>query len=552
MNVTTDVLIIGGGATAYRAAVEAREMGVEVTLVNKASGDTSGGTGYHRYAYRSGYKAAIANTVPQSRPADHIRDVLAGAHGMADEKLVELVAYEAPERFRELVCWGVPFLRDRSGYIRSKGCFGGKPSTVLTRQAGSLVRILAERARKAGVKIVERSMAVDLFVEDGVCLGAIMADSGGDFFTVAASSTVVATGGAGRLFQHSLNPPENTGDGYALGLRGGAVFSNMEFMQMGLGVLGAKADLFISPVVLALRPRITNGNGEEFLHKYLPPDLSVGRCIAEASTHFPFSCEVDGKWLTLAIYREVLAGNGSPQGGVYVDFRDVSGSKSDDQARMFEWLKLHGHDIEREPLEITVFHHAMNGGYTIDDEAQTTIQGLFAAGEVAAGPHGADRPGGHMLAVTQVFGAKAGYHAALRALAANGPTPPRESYVAQHMERWAEVRNQRGNRNANEVIGRIQQLLWENALVARNATGLRTCYTKLNEMSRENSRGSNEVATDFFKPFELTNQLIAAKLVIRAALMRTESRGSHYREDFPARNEGQNQPMVYSISDLGA
>ena len=553
--ILTDVLVIGGGAAACRAAIEANKLDVKVMIIDKGLFGHSGATAYHRIARFSAYMAGISNTVPQNTLEDHYNGVMKSGHGMADKDLVQILANEAPERFRELEMWGMKFIKGEEGYKKftEKSPLPYKKTLLsLTTKGEELLHVLVKQVKERDIKLIEETMVVDLLVTNGICTGVVAVNKKGNISIIEAKSVIVTSGGGGQLFLHSFNPPELTGDGYAMGLRVGAKFMNMEFMQIGIGIVNARKKFLLGHEVWGLFPRIYNKHNEEFVKDYLPEDVSLKQCLTKRSNDFPYSIESSAKWIDISIFKELQKGNGTNNKGIYVDFSNIDIKSSVKFERAYgtlNWLQKQGVDVKKQAIEVAPCHHAFNGGYVINNKAETSIPGLFAAGEVTGGAHGADRPGGHMFAVTQVLGAKAGYHAAIRA--------KKIRYMNINIDQTKFLLKQandllkcNGDIDIKEVKNEVQRVMWENVLTLRNEKDLIDTFKRLSKIEHDTLTNICTKDSHPFTPIEIRNLLAVGKLVTIAALLRRESRGSHFREDYPESDINQAKPINMDNSML--
>jgi succinate dehydrogenase/fumarate reductase flavoprotein subunit len=280
-------------------------------------------------------------------------------------------------------------------------------------------------------------------------------------------------------------------------------------------------------------PRITNGVGREFLADYLPAGISAQQCLQERGGHNPFSVrDQASRYLDVAILKENLAGRGTPHHGCFVDGLNPDRVAPEHRS----WLSYRGIDPAG-TLEVSLVHQCSDGGLYVRETAESDVSGLFAAGEVAAGMHGADRLGGHMMVNSQVFGRRAGKNAAARAKDSNRPFPSAATSDAAvaHIE---EVRALKGDIKPAAVRAGLQRLCWEQMLAVRDAKGLAAVQREIERIKAEDMpRLSVENPADLTQALELGNLLLVGEMVARAAAMRTESRGGHYREDFPERDD---------------
>ena len=535
--IDTDVLVIGGGGAGARAALTAAESGVRVVLALKGLFGTSGATAY-RVASVGGFQAATGLADPDDTPAEHFNDIVRAAQGMCNERLARIVATEAPGVLADLVARGVDLDTENDRPVISTGCFASRPRMYWIRGHGhSIVRVLKPAIAARGVDVRERVIATSLLLADGACAGATLLDRTGRLVAVRARATILCTGGAARLFAPSLVPPEITGDGYALAFRAGAALANLEFMQCGFGVVHPVTYL-LAPHLWRLVPELRNGRGEAFLPRYLPAGLTVDACASARATHFPFSGRGPDRLIDIAAHTELLEGRGTARDAVLVDFRDRSArlpGLPPAVRRRWEYLRQklgeHGMDPEETPVEVSILGHAFNGGVLIDECGRSTLEGLYAAGEAAAGPHGADRLGGNMLMTSQVFGHRAGRAAAQAARTA----PPREidgAALDAEARRLTEMRRPEGRHRLEELLTRLQRRMWRIAIV-RAERSLRDRLDDIAEVEDALRTARAAGPDDLRRVVELENLVLVGRLVTTAALTRRESRGSHYRADFP-------------------
>ncbi len=548
--VETDVLVVGGGGAAARAALEAVRAGVRVTMIMKGRFGESGATAY-KVAETAGLQAATGDDDPCDLAEGHYQDIMAAAQGMSDPKLSRILAEEAHKAIRDLDSFGVKFLRDAQGrYIRSRGCFSSRKLPPrgynVKEHAHPIVVALKDQLTKTNAQIIENTMLTRLIVKDGSCVGAIALNSQGQFLGIRAGAVVLGTGGAGSLFALNLNPPDVTGDGYAAAYSAGAELTNMEFMQAGMGVVFPIRTLLHS-WFSAPRPRLTNSNGVEFLKNYLPEGVTAEACYDVHSTHYPFTSLFISKYIDLAIKKEILQDRGTPHHGVWADFSHLSEDrlvemlvksgrdKAEERWQITKgWYRSLGFDFLSGPCEISLYGHAINGGVLINEEAESSLRGLFACGETAAGPHGADRLGGNMLVTCQVFGARAGIFAALRSKENKADF----SFDVVKEEGQFHLPQRTGILPLSQVREALQWAMWNHLLVVRTEEGINSCLQELERIEAELlPRARIEGPEEVGQYLELMNLFQIAKIICNAAGMRKESRGSHYRDDFPKRDD---------------
>lgn len=520
--VETDVLVIGGGGAAARAALAAQEAGARTTLVVKGWFGWTGlrGAGATGCGICPWWGYSAGRGVPGKPDQEtelNVALVLQAGLGMADRALVRSMVAEQEEARRDLERWGAVIA---SGFPASD-----------RRRLVMVMPGLAYAVRATPIDVRPKTMIVDLLVESGGCVGAVGIDEAGAVTIFRAGATVLATGGDAQLYMLNCHPSCMTGDGYAMAYRAGATLINMEFMQSFLATVQPNVNLMMGGWSWRQYPRITNAAGREFLAGYLPEGISVRQCLHERGGHNPFSVrDRASRYLDVAILKENLAGRGTPHHGCYVEGLDPAKITPEHRA----WLAYRGVDPAGR-LEVSLVHQCSDGGLYVRETAESDVAGLFAAGEVAAGMHGADRLGGHMMVNSQVFGRRAGKNAAARAKHTDRPkTAAAEAALA----RVAAMRSRKGSLDPRSVRAGLQRLCWEQMLAVRSAEGLAAAEREIGRIASEDMpRLRVESPADLIEALELENLLQVGAMVARAASMRRESRGGHYREDFPERDD---------------
>lgn len=526
-NLKTDVLVVGGGGAAARTALEASVAGASVTLAVKGTFGAVGTRGAGATASAISEAGALLTAgpaegfMPAIDPDTDLADILQLGLGLTDRRLATILVEESYQAKQELKDWGWHF-----------HLWGIKNHGV------PIVAVLESQIRKRDITILDYTMIVDLLVRDGVCVGAIgLNEITGQTLTIQAKSVVLCTGGDANLYRFNLNPPCTTGDGYALGYRAGAELMNMEFKQMTLGMTFPTKNM-VFDWVFQPYVKFINGQGEEFLENYLPPGVTIeevfkARALSNMfSTRVPVSTHFD-----IAMVTEIKEGRGTARDSIYLDMRDPRINIV--PVQRLEWWQYRGVDWSQDVAEVAFSHHCSNGGFRVDEYGQTTLPGLYAVGECAAGPHGADRSGGHMLAACQVFGKRAGKHAAKQAK--SGKHPDLDSGIIDDLEKNIKrfVGNE-GDPKPSQVKAELQKKAWEDLLLIRTADGLAGVLDYVRQTRDETlPRISAKTPPEMAAAEELRNLLDVAEIVSTVCLERTESRGSHYRPDYPQRNDQQ-------------
>ena len=413
---------------AARAAFEAKRAHPALDVVMAVSGGfgTSGST--NLIASESlGINAPFNYLGDGDSPEVFYADMLETGAGLADPALCRIIAHEACARVEELSALGVRFDEEGGRPVQRKlsGCTKARSLTCGGSTGREIVRVLKERIVGLGVRTYEHMRVLDLATDDGGRVRGALALAGGETCFIRARAVILASGGAGRIFKHHVNPPSLEGDAWSMAYRAGARLVNMEFFQIGPAIFNAPLMFIIHSHMWRLQPRLTNVSGEEFLPRYCPPGITPREVIDLKAMSYPFSVRTAAKYLDMAIFREVMEGRGTPSGAVYFDVTHAGRDTLMARAPVtYETMMRAGIDLSRDRIEVGLVVQNFNGGILIDGDGATGIEGLYAAGEASGGVHGADRPGGNNLIDTQVFGYRAGRAAA--DYAAAGEKDPRQ------------------------------------------------------------------------------------------------------------------------------
>ncbi len=509
--VDADVLVIGSGAAGLGAAIEARRQGVEVLLTSKSLTGLANCSIYSE----GGFTAPFGTLTKEN----HFKTTVVAGRYINNQRLVELLVDEAPSRLLKLQEYGVKLV------IGDGGCdvIGG---TFPTQGAG-LVDPLVTYARSVGVEMLERTMITDL-LGDGTANGAVGFNvQNGKHILVNTKAVVLATGGASQVYRRNDNPIRTSGDGYVIAYELGLPLIDMEFVQFcPIGsVEPGYPTLLLDPAPSILEYGVLqNTHGEDITKKYgLDPKLA-------------YYTQRDA-W-TNAIGREIYEGRGEGD-TVLLNLTKLPESLKKHQFIQFLSKHLKGFPVLAKPLHVTPLAHHFMGGIPIDEECKTDLPGLFAAGEVTGGIHGGNRLGGNALTDCIVYGARAGQHAAEHV-----KTKPKsqvdETQAKQKLERVGEVATREVSDLGNPklVKARVQKIMLEKAGVIRNQQSLLETEEELTKLKEENlPKLFGGKPHEVMEAVEATNLFIVASLVVKAALARKESRGAHFRIDYPNKDD---------------
>jgi succinate dehydrogenase / fumarate reductase, flavoprotein subunit len=539
-----DVLIIGAGGAGLRAAIEALAQGVRVGVVCKSLLGKA-----HTVMAEGGIAAAMANVDKSDDWRAHFRDTMRGGKFLNNWRMAQLHAQEAPERVRELEQWGALFDRTENGDILQRA-FGGHTFKRLChvgdRTGLEMIRTLQDRGVHMGIDVYMECTITQLLKDGDRIAGAFgYWREQGRFVVFRAKSVIICTGGIGKAWKITSNSWEYTGDGMALAYDAGADLMDMEFVQFhptGMVWPPGVQGILVTEAVRGEGGILRNKDGERFMERYDPKKLELSTRDVVARS----------------IYTEVREGRGTEHGGAFLD---ISHKPADYVKRKLpsmyhQFLELADVDITKEPMEVGPTCHYMMGGIRVDAEtAQSSIPGLFAAGEAAVGLHGANRLGGNSLSDLLVFGRRAGLAAAEHAKGAETPTID-SSQIEEAVRRMLAPFERPEGDSPYAIHDDLQSAMQSLVGIFRVEEDLRRALSELEQLrarvARVRVEGSRLFNPGWHLAWDLRSMLTVAEAVTRSALARRESRGAHSRIDYPALDDAWGKKHNVVVKKAGA
>ncbi|HEV3311701.1 MAG TPA: FAD-dependent oxidoreductase [Chloroflexota bacterium] len=528
-----DVLVIGAGGAGLRAAIEAAESKATVAVVSKSLLGKA-----HTVMAEGGIAASLANVHKEDSWEVHFGDTMRGGQQTNQYRMAEIHAKESPDRVYELERWGALFDRTPEGYIMQRA-FGAHTYNRLChvgdRTGLELIRTLQDKAVHCGIDFfMETTMTRLLRDRHGITGAFGYRRIDGSLLLIKAKSVVIATGGWGRVYKVTSNSWESTGDGVAMAYEIGAELMDTEFVQFhptGMVWPPGVRGILVTEAVRGEGGYLYNNKHERFMLEYDPKkkELSSRDVVARS------------------IYKEALAGRGSEHGGAYLDITHRPGAyiKAKLPSMWEQFHTLANVDITKQAMEVAPTVHYAMGGIRVDPETEATnIPGLYAAGEAAAGLHGSNRLGGNSLSDILVFGRRAGAAAAEYAAARAGASLEIDGADIDEEQRvlFAPLTREAGE-NPYKVHETLQEIMADKVGIARDQTGLESGLRAILELREQAGHIAVTGGTTYNPAWNIARDdlfmLTVAEAITRSAIERTESRGAHWRLDYPEKSEAQ-------------
>jgi succinate dehydrogenase / fumarate reductase flavoprotein subunit len=553
-----DVLVIGAGGAGLRAAIEASGNGVSVGLVCKSLLGKA-----HTVMAEGGMAAAMAHVDDRDSWKVHFADTMRGGQYVNNWRMAELHAKEAPDRVRELEAWGALFDRTKDGRILQRN-FGGhrypRLAHVGDRTGLEMIRTLQDHGIHQGIKVYMECTTFQLIKDGARVCGAFAYDrERGRFRVFKAKAVVLATGGVGRAYQITSNSWEYTGDGQSLAYNAGAELMDMEFIQFhptGMVWPPSVKGILVTEGVRGEGGVLKNSEGRRFMFDDIPdnyknqtadnPEEGWTYTQGDKNSRRPPEL-LTRDHVARCIMREIKAGRGSPHGGVFLDIAWIKEKlpnaaehiKKKLPSMYHQFKQLANVDITTEPMEVGPTTHYIMGGVRVDGDSQmSNVPGLFAAGEVAAGLHGANRLGGNSLSDLLVFGRRAGLYAAQ--FAKENPTINVDSAQVDAAAKAAlEPFDRQSGEGPYKVQEDLQATMQKLVGIVRLEGEMQEALGELQKLKARATKvsvsGNREYNPGWHTALDLSNLMIVSEAITRCAIERKESRGGHFREDHPAK-----------------
>jgi succinate dehydrogenase / fumarate reductase flavoprotein subunit len=518
-----DVVVVGAGLAGLRAAIEAKEKGADVAVLSKIHPVRS-----HSDQAQGGINASLGADDSWEK---HAFDTVKGSDYLADQDAVELMCKDAPRAIIELEHWGALFSRQDDGRLAQRP-FGGAgfPRTCYSadKTGHVLQTTIYEQTQKNEVQVYEEWFATQLTIEDNVCKGLTAIEiTTGQIHTVAAKAVILAAGGAGQAYGRTTNSMTTTGDGIAMAYNAGVPVEDMEFVQFHPTSLYG-SNILVSEGARGEGGYLVNALGERFMQKYAPDRMELAPRDIVAR----------------AIETEIREGRGFENAYVHLDLRHLSEAKINERLPTIRELAIYfaGVDPVKEPIPIQPAQHYTMGGIPTDQDGATSIKGLYAAGETACvSVHGANRLGGNSLLDTIVFGKKAGAKAAEYAKEAPSPSLP-DTATREEEKRIDTLLNRKEGTKAQAIKEALGNTMFEKVGIFRQKRDLEMAMKNVTALKRQFENvivmdSSRRFNTSLTETLEIGFELELAETIVAGALARKESRGAHFRVDYPKRDD---------------
>jgi fumarate reductase (CoM/CoB) subunit A len=540
----TDVLVVGSGIAGLKVTMELAKHGKNVMMVTKTQ--LCSGSSFFPL------KASLGTQVTKNEEDKEVflQDIEDVSHNMQDREMAKIYIDEIQDRVAEYEEIGIEPYKlpdDR------KACFANHSRTIYMLRDWNKIRENVKDILEnyPNVTLMERTEVISLLKKNGKAVGAFVLDHHNELLLVRAKAVVLASGGFGNIYKHNLNPNDVDGAGHILALEAGASLVNMEFIQFIPGFTKPKYKTLWGEHTLNYCKDFVDQDGNSILDKVLPEGLSKEECLEVRSTHGPFTNSLPSKYFDIAMMKEIIETK-SEAGFELIFDEKIYKDERDFYTIYLSWLQERGVNLITDRVKIAPFAHAANGGVKVDSYGRTGVQGLYAIGELAGGIEGANRLGGNSTGACMVFGKRAAQDC-LSYLAENEMEAIDVDHELttlvqsiSHFSNGAES----SSLSPKEVMEEVREIMWFHGNVIRNENDLQSAIEKIEGLkSCYNMELYVNTETDRKSAFKARNFLILSQLLLKAMLERKESRGAHYREDYPCEDEKYNKRQFISLNN---
>jgi len=547
-----DVLVVGSGLAGIKASKELADQQHQVLMVTKMK--VASGSSFYPL------KASLGTQVTKNENDQQtfLQDIESLSHGMHRQDLAEVYVRDIPERVKEYQDIGV---NAKKLAEERKACFANHARDIYLLSDWDQIRdnVRGIFAQYNHLTIMEKTIVITLIKKDQRIVGAILLDEANELVLVECKAVILATGGFGSIYKHNLNPNDVDGSGHILALEAGASLVNMEYIQFIPGITTPKYKTLFGEHTLMYCEDIINENGESLLDPYLPEGLGKDECLEMRSTHGPFTHSLESKYFDIAMMKEIIQSNNEK--GFQLQYDPTLYENEEEFYTVYlNWLKEKNiHFIEHE-VRIAPFAHASNGGVDIDTYGRTGVAGLYVIGELSCNIEGANRLGGNSTGACMVFGKRATANCG-EYLRTTDVCRVSEDEGNAHLEKLIDERGkieEQGNRisqhefkemeeQAHGMINRIKEIMWYHGNVVRSEKNLTLALEEIKRMESQFNLGLffEQQATRKLA-VKARNFIMLSQILLQAMLERKESRGAHYREDYPQEDPEYNKRLFVS------
>jgi fumarate reductase (CoM/CoB) subunit A len=539
--VSADVLIVGSGIAGLKTSFELSKDGHKVLMVTKTQ--LCSGSSFYPL------KASLGTQVTKDHDDESVflQDIEDVSHGMHDKEMAKIYTEEITEQINKFEEIGI---KPTKLSDNRKACFANHGRKIYMLKDWNQIRENVKQVLedKRNLTIMEKSEVISLIKENEKIVGAFLLDKNDNLILVQCKAVILAAGGFGNIYKHNLNPNDVDGAGHILALEAGASLVNMEFIQFIPGFTSPKYKTLFGEHTLTYCKDFVDDHGNSILEKYLPKGVSKQECLDVRSTHGPFTNSLISKYFDIAMMKEIFKTK-SEAGFELIYDKRIYDDKRDFYSIYLNWLSERGINLLKDHVKIAPFAHASNGGVKIDCFGRTRVEGLYAVGELAGGIEGANRLGGNSTGACMVFGQRAAKACSDYLKSCHFSEVKEERALFQLNESIQRFSAENKKLLApSEIIEAIREIMWYYGNVIRDEKNLLFAINKIDELQSSYNMGYYfKQDSEPKKAFKARNFLILSKLLLMAMLERRESRGAHFREDFPMEKENYNKRLFISL-----